>query len=307
MSASSIQPDPSAIGGVPKTPFALLPNPTRVFTQRAERFDILAQSSRLSSYLKFLADISRIQSELTATLPPCAPVPQNQVERARASAMPPIDRAAIAASAECHEALRQFLERAESVEKPAAAAEALQQVRAADKETLTWMLGNVLSDNFPAESLAHHLYVAAAAQISATRLAATLNGSKLVPIRVGVCPACGGKPAASAVIGFQGAEGARYAFCSCCASQWNEVRVKCLACGSTKGIGYRAVDGDTEEEAVVKAEVCDTCHGWVKIVYQNKNPSLDVIADDVASLGLDVLMKDTEYRRASFNPFLLGY
>lgn len=108
------------------------------------------------------------------------------------------------------------------------------------------------------------------------------------------------------VIGFHGAEGARYASCSCCATMWNEVRVKCLACGSTKGIGYQAVEtGD--EEATVKAEVCDTCNSWMKILYQNKNPSLDVVADDVASLGLDLLMKDTEYKRAGFDPFLMGY
>ncbi|HVK91767.1 MAG TPA: formate dehydrogenase accessory protein FdhE, partial [Mycoplana sp.] len=158
----------------------------------------------------------------------------------------------------------------------------------------------------PAESLAHHLYIAAAIQIHAARLAASLDGSRLVPIRVGVCPACGGKPVASMVIGFHGAEGARYACCSCCATMWNEVRVKCLACGSTKGIGYRAVEtGD--EEATVKAEVCDTCNSWVKILYQNKNPSLEAVADDVASLGLDLLMKDTEYRRAGFDPFLMGY
>jgi FdhE protein len=108
------------------------------------------------------------------------------------------------------------------------------------------------------------------------------------------------------VIGVHGAEGARYAVCSCCSTRWNEVRVKCIACGSTKGIGYRAVEtGD--EEATVKAEVCDSCHSWTKILYQNKNPSLEMIADDVVSLGLDLLMKDTEYRRAGFDPFLIGY
>jgi FdhE protein len=57
----------------------------------------------------------------------------------------------------------------------------------------------------------------------------------------------------------------------------------------------------------VKAECCDTCRSWVKILYQNKNPSLEAVADDVASLGLDLLMRDTEYRRAGFDPFLIGY
>ena len=34
---------------------------------------------------------------------------------------------------------------------------------------------------------------------------------------------------------------------------------------------------------------------------------IDPVADDVASLGLDLLMQDTEYRRAGFDPFLIGY
>ncbi|MDE4618311.1 formate dehydrogenase accessory protein FdhE [Sinorhizobium meliloti] len=304
MSASPVQPDPSVIGGVPKAPFALMPKLARLFHDRAIRFEALAQGSHLAPYLKFLARITRIQGDLASALPPLEPVPADRVERARANAMPPIDR--LAMGPDCLEVLQQFLEKAEALEKPAAAAEALAQVRTADEEVLTWMIGNVMADHLPVESLAHHLYVSAAMQIQATRLAAGLDGSRLVPIRVGVCPACGGKPVASMVIGFHGAEGARYASCSCCATMWNEVRVKCLACGSTKGIGYRAVEtGD--EEATVKAEVCDTCNSWMKILYQNKNPSLDVVADDVASLGLDLLMKDTEYKRAGFDPFLMGY
>ncbi|WP_440409400.1 formate dehydrogenase accessory protein FdhE [Neorhizobium petrolearium] len=306
MSVSPVQPDPSMIGGVSKAPFALMPNPVRLFRERANRFEVLAEGSRLAPYLKFLAGIAQIQSELASTLSPLEPIPADQVERARANAMPPIDRLAMASSPDCRQVLQQFLERMEGLEKPPVAAEALAQVRAADDETLSWMIGNVVADNLPVESLAHHLYIAAAIQIHAARLAAGLDGSRLVPIRIGVCPTCGGKPIASMVIGFHGAEGARYACCSSCTTMWNEVRIKCLACGSTKGIGYRAVEtGD--EEATIKAEVCDSCNSWIKILYQNKNPSLEVVADDVASLGLDLLMKDTEYKRAGFDPFLMGY
>ena len=56
----------------------------------------------------------------------------------------------------------------------------------------------------------------------------------------------------------------------------------------------------------MKAECCDNCGSYVKIFYQRDNPSLDPVADDVASLGLDMLMRGEPYRRAAFNPFLLG-
>ena len=101
-----------------------------------------------------------------------------------------------------------------------------------------------------------------------------------------------------------GAEGARYCSCATCQTLWNEVRVKCVCCGSTKGISYRSVETG---EATVKAEVCRECDHWVKILYQNRNPSLEPIADDVASLGLDLMMRDTEWKRGGFNPFLAGY
>lgn len=306
MSVIPIQPDPSAIGGIAKAPFALAPNLSRLFKERVRRFEGLAESSRLAPYLRFLAAITQIQHDLASELPPPAPLDADQLARARDNAMPAIDRSAIAASPVFRETLKQFLERAEAVEKPAAAADALARVQAADEEMLGWMFDNIAVDNIPVERIAEHLYVAAATQIHAARMASTLDAATLVPISVGVCPACGGKPVASMVIGFQGAEGTRYAGCSCCATMWNEVRVKCLACGSTKGIGYRAVETGNEE-ATVKAEVCDTCSSWMKILYQNKNPSIEMVADDVASLGLDLLMKETEYKRAGFDPFLMGY
>jgi FdhE protein len=45
----------------------------------------------------------------------------------------------------------------------------------------------------------------------------------------------------------------------------------------------------------------------VKILYQNRDTALDPVADDVASLGLDATMRDTEWRRAGFDPFLVGF
>ncbi|TCL73003.1 formate dehydrogenase accessory protein FdhE [Rhizobium sp. BK251] len=307
MSTSSpLQPDPSVIGGISKAAFAFLPSPERLFSERAKRLDVLAQGSRLAPYLEFLAGLSRIQAELASSLPPVEAIPTQQVERARESAMPPLDRLAMAAQPGYRQTIRNFLEAAEGLAKPAAAAAALEELRAADAETMDWIIGNVMADSLPAESLAHHLYLYAATQVHASRIAARLDAARLVPIRVGICPVCGGRPVASMVVGVPGSEGARYGCCSFCMTRWNEVRIKCLACGSTEGIGYRAVEV-AEEDATVKAEVCDTCHSWVKILYQNKNPSLEPIADDVASVGLDMLMKDTEYRRAGFNPFLMGY
>jgi FdhE protein len=199
-----------------------------------------------------------------------------------------------------------FLGAMEAVEKPRQATDALDWLRRTAPAALDEMVGNVMADAIPAEALPQHLYLSAAIQIHAARLAATLDAACLVPVETGLCPVCGGPPVASLVVARQGAEGARYAVCAFCGTQWNEVRIKCLACGSTKGIGYKEAEGQ-DGGATVKAETCDSCRSWVKILYQNKNPSLEPVADDVASLGLDILMQNTEYRRAGFDPFLIGY
>lgn len=302
---SGIQPDPSMIGRIIKPPFAILPDPAGMFLARANRFAELAESSQLAPYLRFLSGLVGVQAELAATLPPAASIPAEQVERARTGAMPPLDRKLLEKSPELRDTIARFLEAALPLEKPPQAAEALEALRRAPPEILDEMIGNVLADSIPFDALPPHLFLSAAMQVHAAWLAATLEAERLAPVETGLCPVCGGPPASSVVSGRLGTENSRYACCAFCGTLWNEVRIKCLACGSTKGVGYKSAEG--EEDAVIKAETCDSCRSWVKILYQSKNPSLEGIADDVGSLGLDLLMQGTEYRRAGFDPFLIGY
>ena len=302
---TTIQPDPSVIGGVPVAPLAFLPDPVGVFDKRAARFAFLADhGGNLAPFLRFLADLTAMQARLAHDLPAVAPLPADRIRLARESRMPPIDRAAMAADEGMHATLDRFLTEAASLDMPEPARLALSAVTAAGIADRHWLLDNILSDRIPDDSAAPHLFVGAAVQLHLARLAATLEAGKLVKIRVGTCPACGGKPATSSVMGAAGVENTRYATCGCCATRWNEVRVVCLCCGSNAAISYRSVE---TAEATVKAEVCGDCNGWVKILYQVRNASLDPIADDVSSLGLDMMMKETGFRRGGFNPFIAGY
>ncbi|MFC3169007.1 formate dehydrogenase accessory protein FdhE [Paracoccus fontiphilus] len=302
---NSLQPDPTVIGGVPKAPLAFLPDPVAVFEKRAGRFAFLADhGGNLAPYLRFLGDLTALQARLARDLPALAPVPADRIRIARESRMPPIDRAALATDEGMHATLDRFLAEAAALDMPEPARLALSAVTAAGIADRHWLLDNILSDRIPEDSAAPHLFVGAAVQVHLARLAATLDAASLVKIRTGTCPTCGGRPATSSVMGATGIESTRYATCGCCATQWNEVRVVCLCCGSNAAISYRSAETD---EATVKAEVCGDCNSWVKILYQVKNASLDPIADDVFSLGLDMLMKDTDFRRGGFNPFIAGY
>ncbi|MDB5396929.1 MAG: formate dehydrogenase accessory protein FdhE [Rhodospirillales bacterium] len=301
---SSTQPDPSMIGGIPKAPFVRLPDPVAIFTRRAARFATLAATSELSPYLGFLASIAEAQAAAVPSLPPPELPDAAIVARAGQFAMPPLDRGAFKPDATLRATCACLLEAFAAISKPEAAEVALGRVHSADRPALDAMIASILSDSIPFETVAEHVYVAATLQVHFARLAARLDSAALVPVGVGACPVCGGPPVASLIVGWYGAEGTRYASCALCSTLWNEVRVKCLACGSTKGIGYQEVDGGT---GTIKAETCDECGSYVKVFYQHKDVALDPVADDVGSLGLDVLLRADVYRRAGVNPYLIGY
>jgi formate dehydrogenase maturation protein FdhE len=46
---------------------------------------------------------------------------------------------------------------------------------------------------------------------------------------------------------------------------------------------------------------------YLKILQQQKDPDLEPIADGVASLGFDLLVRELGFWRGGANPFLLGY
>lgn len=297
-------------GGVSTPPFAFTPDAAEVFATRAARFRKLAEGSRLAPYLRFLADLTDAQARLAADLGP-APAPSAQrLAQAKAGAMPPLDRAEIAASPELAEVLSRFLDAVAAVEMPAQARLALEAVTAATPEERADLLANVLADRIPEDAVAAHLFAAAAAQVEAVRRAAALEAASLEKVSTGVCPACGGRPSASIVTaGLKTLEGTRYACCATCATRWNEVRLTCLCCGRTRGVSYRSVgaEGSDGSDAAVRAELCNQCHGWTKVLYQANDAGVDPVADDVASLGLDALMRETQWQRGGFDPFLAGY
>jgi FdhE protein len=299
----SVEPDPSKIGGVSKAPFVRLPDPAQVFARRAARLRALAESHDLAPYLRFLAAVADAQAETATSAPPPPAPPQDVLERAREFAMPPLDRAAAASDVRLRETCRGLFAALASVPKPEAAEASLARVSQADDRALDRLIVGALSDAAPAQAVAEHVYVVAALQVHFTRLAAQLDSRALKPVGTGACPACGGPPAVSLIAGWPGAEGARYAACALCSTLWNEVRIKCLVCGTTEGVGYQEIDG---QGGTIKAETCDGCGAYVKVLYQDKDPALDPIADDVASLALDQLVS-ASHRRAGADPFLMGY
>jgi len=83
-------------------------------------------------------------------------------------------------------------------------------------------------------------------------------------------------------------------------------------CGASgKDIAYYSLEGNAVDKspgeeggAAVRAETCEQCHGYRKILYQEKDTGVEPVADDVASVALDLLLAEEGYHRASGNPLL---
>jgi FdhE protein len=300
-------PSPSpTIGTAANPPFVRLPDAATLFRSRAQRFAVLAQSHELAPYLHFMAGLAEAQHRTQDGLPePVMPGPE-QIDRAHAYAMPPLDRSRSKSDAALDATFDRLFSLGAQIDMPPAARAALDRATALDAAGRAELAGLVLAAAPPADRVGETAFVAAALQVHFARLAARLQAERLVPVGEGACPACGSAPVASLVVGWPRAEGVRFAACSLCATLWHVVRVKCVCCGSTEGIGYEEIEGGPGA-GKVRAETCGTCKTYVKIMLQHQDPALDPVADDVATLGLDLLMRDTGFRRAAVNPFLIGY
>ncbi|MFV0679339.1 formate dehydrogenase accessory protein FdhE [Ottowia sp.] len=129
------------------------------------------------------------------------------------------------------------------------------------------------------------------------------------------CPCCGSLPTASVTRVGGEAEGHRFLHCSLCNAEWHMVRIKCTHCLSTGGIQYRSLRALAETESTnaahkpvreaVQAETCDTCGHYLKIVHMDKDLHVDPVADDLASLTLDLLVAEAGFTRHGTNLMLL--
>jgi FdhE protein len=193
----------------------------------------------------------------------------------------------------------------------------LTELRALDSAQLEGCADAVLAELTEGVHPLHAPFVAAALQVVWTRMAAQLDSPRVQPLITNtLCPVCGSHPVASVIrIGGQ-SQGYRYLQCSCCASEWHMVRVKCTCCEHTSKIAYQSLEAHTDTVAaesdnkandpsrVARAETCDDCKTYRKIFNQEHDFNVEPLADDLASLTLDVLVSEAGYARASGNPLL---
>ncbi|MBF3246163.1 formate dehydrogenase accessory protein FdhE, partial [Pseudomonas aeruginosa] len=121
-----------------------------------------------------------------------------------------------------------------------------------------------------------------------------------------LCPACGSPPMAGMIRQGGKETGLRYLSCSLCACEWHYVRIKCSHCEESKHLAYLSLehDGQPAEKAVLRAETCPSCQGYLKQFYLEFDRHADALADDLASLALDMRLAEDGYLRRSPNLLL---
>jgi FdhE protein len=294
-----------------EAPSVLLPQIASLFSDRAARFSLLANEHSLADWLHFLGLITQAQGIALQQLPELALPPAAAIEQALLHGMPPLNASAIERPAAWRGALHTIIDTM-LPEVPEVARAILSKLRAAPDERLE-QLADILLKDIPGLANSGELpIVAAALQVVWTAMAAKLDASQLKPLETAsLCPCCG-SPAVSSIIRLSsGVNNLRYLHCSLCNSEWNVPRAVCTNCGSDKHLALHQLESEGEngqpaEAALMRAETCDVCHSYLKIAYQEKDPHVDPVADDLATLSLDILADESGYARSGPNLLLVN-
>lgn len=292
-------------------PRVRVPDRTQLFAQRAQRLRVLADGNALADYLRLCAVIADAQHAALAGFFAALPTAE-QLAIAHEHRMPPISATTWPRAPQWRDALASICAAAAALPGvPAQVAQLVARLVAAPDAELDAQADAILGRRDLAIDAAMAPFVMAALQVTWVALSSGFAADAVAPLDVpGVCPLCGSLPVAS-IVRAQGIhQGYRYLHCELCACEWHLVRVQCSQCGADgKDIVYHSLsDGSGGDEAIgnapVRAESCGQCGTYRKILYHEKDLQLEPVADDLASLALDVLLAEEGFARASGNPLL---
>jgi FdhE protein len=309
--------EPGEIGQVAPFPNIVLPVDSAVFDARARRLHQLAPSHAMGPFLSVIGQLAQAQ-HAAFHMRSASPVSAAILEQSRLHGMPPLscqaarnDDSDTVGQARWQLDLEAIIDHliAHDVTALAQSAATLSAMDSNSREALAHAVlnGTIWGDDPIFYALLAPV-VGAALQVFWTRQAAALDEADLGHIGSStVCPVCAARPVASVVEIGAAQSNLRYLHCSLCSTQWHMVRVTCSSCESTKGIAYYNLTGTEKKAAPVRkiafarAEACDACHSYLKIFTREKEPMMEVTADDLATLALDMLVDEAGYQRSGPN------
>ena len=303
-------------------PFVRLPERSSLFSDRQLRLRQLAASHPMREYLIFIADLATAQHEVLQDYSAVALPDADACQAAAKALKPPTPAFGWSRDPAWRDELRRLLGvfRARLVAGPAR--DTVDRLLASPDHWIEHQADRLSRRITIGLDLATAPLIAAGLQTYWAQLAmltADTHGERAFGHTEPAteCPCCGSGPTTSVTrIGAE-ESGFRYLHCSLCSMQWHFVRIKCTNCESTEGIHFQelAVDEGVALPAAggirgakagaVRAECCDTCGHYLKQVSMEKDPEVEPVADDLASVALDLLVSEAGFERSGHNLMLL--
>jgi len=286
-------------------PFLHLP-PANLFELRAARLEQLADGNALGDYLRLISRLCRIQQQLVDNPPGDMPVAEERQRLCISHGLPPLAADSLVRERPWLVWLQALLEHFSGA-TGGPLGEALQVLRGSDDhQRKGWGIA-LLAGQYDAVPAALVPFLGAALQAAWSSWLLALPTPELKPAAsLAQCPACG-SPAMAGVVRNRGKHnGLRYLACSLCACEWHVVRVKCVYCESSKDLRYSSLEDDRHApgKAPLRAECCPGCNCYLKQHYLENDAAAEPLADDLASLALDMRLDEEGFHRLAPNLML---
>ncbi|MEO8524038.1 MAG: formate dehydrogenase accessory protein FdhE [Caldimonas sp.] len=336
--ARLLSPEEIALRAGGEIPFIRFPERSTAFGEREMRLRQLAGGHAMQDYLLFIAALAEAQGKVL-NAPIAVELPSDeQIDRAARAGESVLSAMFWKRDPRWTALLRDVLKHAEKALAESPARAAVRALAARDDAWIEAQADRLLAGVMLGLDLGSAPLIAAGLQTYFTHLVIATQaagvGARLAPFGrtddETMCPCCGSRPTASVTRIGAAEAGYRYLACSLCSAQWHVVRIKCSNCLSTKGISYQslslaggsldrvdgdAVDGDartighvegaTTMARAVQVECCGECGHYLKMVHMERDPHVEPIADDLASLTLDLLASEAGDLRHGVNLMLL--
>ncbi|WP_293775754.1 formate dehydrogenase accessory protein FdhE [uncultured Oxalicibacterium sp.] len=314
-----LSPEEIAVRAGQQVEFLRLPQVADVFSARERRLRQCAHENAMRDFLLFAADIAHAQHVALQSFPAVRLPDFDAINAAAHAGKPALAATSWERDPQWITALRNMLESMlPTLQTQDAVGAAIRKVLALSDQEIEQQADRLLNNIMFGLDLASAPLIAAGLQVYWVHMVSAVQQAhgedRLAPFGrtddPSRCPCCGSLPTAS--ISRIDADGSyRYVHCSLCSAQWHVVRIKCTHCDSTKGIQYQSLQASDDESVgtvrkeAVEAETCDECGHYLKILRMERNPAVEPVADDLASLTLDLLVSEAGFQRHGINLMLL--